>query len=119
MGDGLVVQHAASDVTPAAGSRYVVVETEGGVIQAVTADPGVEVIVVDLDELEPEGGGELSSLEAVFAALLGAPDRSDAQLHARFLAETIVSSLRGRGDSERAFVAGRLAERLEARSSAA
>ena len=119
MGDGLVVQHAASDVTPAAGSRYVVVETEGGVIQAVTADPGVEVIVVDLDELEPEGGEDPSSLEAVFAALLSVPDHSDAQLHARFLAETIVSSLRGRGDSERAFVAGRLAERLEARSSAA
>ena len=119
MGDGLVVQRAGRDVTPAAGTRYVVVETEGGVIQAVTADPGVEVVVVDLDALELEGGGELSSLEAVFAALLGVPDHSDAQLHARFLAETIVSMLRGRGDSERAFVAGRLAERLEARTSAA
>jgi hypothetical protein len=114
MRDDLVVQASGSDATPVAGTRYVVVETEGGVIQAVTADPGVEVVVVDLDELELEEGADSAAIEEVFSALLGVPDRSDAQVHARFLAESIVSALRSRGDSDRAFLAGRLAERFAA-----
>jgi hypothetical protein len=80
--------HTAS-VRPPVGTRWVVQELEGGVIQDAAADERVEIISFDFDEIL-EGGGTPDYISEGLASLASVPSSSDASGLATALVARIV-----------------------------